>query len=163
MSPGSRITIEVILDDQTIELEGTVAQANRSAHHLQSVKVSGMGITGDFSALQKFEVVGERRKASRISLDSEVEIYFGSEKRGAKLQDISTSGIALVTSSDLPSIAFARVTLKLAPDSPPFTLDGVPGRIEKKEDATVLTLQLLDPPAVFVDQIEKLIHTRKQS
>jgi hypothetical protein len=162
MPPGSRVRIEVILDKQTIQLEGIVAQANRSAHQLQSMKVSGMGISGDFSALQKFEVVGERREAPRFNLNAEVEIYFGSERRGVVLQDISISGMALLSSADLPSIAFARVNLKLTPDSLPITLDGVPARIEKKDDVTVLALRLLDPPDIFVGQIEDLSQNREQ-
>ena len=163
MPPGTRLRLEVILGDQTIELEGVVAQANRSAHQLQSVKVSGMGVSGDFSALQKFEVVGERRTAPRIALNAEVEIYFGSERRSVVLQDISISGMALLSSTDLPSMAFARVNLKLTPDSLPITLDGVPVRIEKKDDVTVLALRLLDPPDIFVGQIEDLSQNREQS
>ena len=163
MPIGSQVKLEVLLENQTIQLEGTVAHANSAATQIRSLKVSGMGVTGDFDALQKYEVIGEQRVAPRIFLDAEVEIFFGSEKRSLTIQDLSTSGAALVSSSDLPPIAFARVNLKLTPDSPPITLDGVPIRTEKKDDVTILALQFLDPPALFVAQLEALIHALPQA
>jgi hypothetical protein len=160
---GNPIKIEVIVGTQTVHLEGTVVQANRSAHQLQSVRVSGMGVSGDFGALQTQEVLGERRQATRAALDAESEIFFGSEKRAVSLQDLSASGAAVRCDSPLPPITFVRVNFKFDAYVAPITLDGVQVRIEEKDGTTTMALQFLDPPAILVAQIENLVQEQADS
>jgi len=158
-APGTPIKVELLYPDDQIELEGVVVRALRLPGHLQGSQASGMGIRFPDST-ELARVAGLQRKA-RIALGSDVVVFFGSERLHFELHDLSTSGAALLSPTDLPVTGFLRIHFKLPSTGEVLELEGVPVSRRPHDGKTLIGVDFIDPTPESVARIEALIAERR--
>jgi uncharacterized protein (TIGR02266 family) len=160
-APGTPIKVELFYPDNQVELQGVVVRALRIPGHLQGNQASGMGIRFPDSA-ELAKVAGLQRKA-RIAVGSDVVVFFGSERHHLELHDLSTSGAALLSATDVPVTGFLRIHFKLSSTGEVIELEGVPVSKRAHDGKTLIGVDFIDPTPESVARIETLIAERKGS
>ena len=156
---GTAIKVQLLYPEETVELEGVVVRALRLPGHLQGNQASGMGIRFPDST-ELARVAGLQRKA-RIALGSDVVVFFGSERLHLELHDLSISGAALLSPTDLPVTGFLRIHFKLSSTGEVLELEGVPVSTRPHDGQTLIGVDFIDPSPESVARIEALIAERR--
>ena len=159
--PGSKVMIELAFSGSTIQLDGVVADVANSEAHLRAIQVSGMGVNVDYSTEQLKDLVAGPAPKRRIEIDSAVVVYFGSDSRQLQLRNLSASGAALMSDSELPDISFIRMIFRLTGSSYPIEVSGISVRSQETPDGTLIGMRFLDPPDRIIHEIEEFV--RKQA
>jgi len=156
--PGSRVEIELLQKERTVKLDGIVVHAARVPYHLRSLQPSGMGVEiGVPRGPAASAAPGDRGDRAETETETEVVVFFGSERHLMALRDLSASGAAIVGDFELPEGSFMRMHIKLAATSEVLELDGVPVRSEAVEEGTLTAVNFLSPPAEVVERIKAFV------
>ena len=161
-SSDSKVMLELAFSGRTIRLDGVVADVNTADGHLRALQVEGMGVKVAYSKEQLKSLVSAPLPKRRIEIDSAAVVYFGSDRRQLKLQNLSASGVALISDSNLPENSFFRMIFRLKESSSPIDISGIPVRSEVTENGTLIGMRFLDPPDRVIDEIEEFIRAQTE-
>ncbi len=152
--------IELAFSGGTIRLDGVVADVRKTEAQLRAIQVSGMGVEVGYSKDQLRKLVTDPLPKRRININSAVVLYLGSDSRELKLSNLSASGAALISDSELPEILFVWMTFSLTDSSSPIEISGIPVRSEETEDGILIGMRFLNPPDRVIEEIEEFIRAQ---
>jgi hypothetical protein len=172
----TRVEVELLYKHMPVRLEGIVMHSARVPHHLQAIQASGMGVkivrsNGSAGALAPPVAEPEPQhkvnptpppddRKNRVTVGAEVDVFFGKEKRTLALHDLSASGAAFVSTSELPEAALVTMHLPLSGSGDVVEVECVPVRSRRLGEATVLAVRFDHLPHEVGTKIQAYISAR---
>ncbi len=154
---GSRVEIRLTDKSRTFRTRGIVVQRSVSPAQLTDDQIPGMRVEVTLSAEQERELEEDRQPMSRADLSAPAVAFVGRERHSLEIKNISTTGAALTTDSDLAVTELVMLTFGLPRLSQGLAINGIVVRKEPLEKGSLVAVEFVDPSKQVVAAIDRYV------